>query len=84
MTRRTFTTLLALALVATMALDAYSQRTRRGEGRRGKYKMRNDSGLTVGEHAPGFTLKSPDGKSETNLEALRKDKPVILLFGSYT
>jgi peroxiredoxin len=38
----------------------------------------------VGEMAPGFTLKSLDGKEETNLEQFREKTPVILFFGSYT
>lgn len=84
MTERKITTLLALALVATLALDASTQPTGGSRGMRGKYERRADIGLKVGQPAPDFTLRSPDGETETNLEALRKDKPVILLFGSYT
>lgn len=59
---------------------------RREKSRRGKQgRNRNQpAGLKVGEVAPNFRLRSLDGKSETELAALRAEKPVILFFGSYT
>jgi len=44
----------------------------------------NDGAPNVGEIAPTFILKSLDGKSETDLESFRGQKPVVLFFGSYT
>ena len=44
----------------------------------------DDGAPNVGEIAPTFILKSLDGKSETDLESFRGQKPVVLLFGSYT
>ncbi len=44
----------------------------------------NNEGLKVGEKAPTFVLKSLDGKAETNLSELIKQKPVVLIFGSYS
>lgn len=39
----------------------------------------------VGDKAPGFSLKSSDGKTEFSLsKLLAKKKPVVLVFGSYT
>ena len=43
-----------------------------------------NEGLKVGEKAPSFLLKSLDGKTETNLVELIKNKPVVLVFGSYS
>lgn len=43
-----------------------------------------DDGLKVGEVAPTFKLKALDGKAQTDLEAFRGEKPVVLVFGSYT
>jgi len=58
---------------------------RSGPGRGGPGRGRSDGGgLKVGEQAPNFKLKSLDGKSQTELVAIRTKKPVILFFGSYT
>ncbi len=40
--------------------------------------------LKVGDVAPTFTLKSLDGKSETDLAEYKGKMPVVLIFGSYT
>jgi hypothetical protein len=40
--------------------------------------------LQVGDAAPDFTLKSPDGASQVQLSSYRGSKPVVLIFGSYT
>ena len=58
---------------------------RGGQGRGGQGRGRSDaSGLKVGQQAPNFKLKSLDGKSQTELSAIRSKKPVVLFFGSYT
>jgi hypothetical protein len=44
--------------------------------RKGKY--------SVGEMAPDFSLESPDHKGLVQLSAFRGEKPVVLVFGSYT
>lgn len=45
---------------------------------------RRPPSLKVGDFAPTFKLKALDGKSETDMAAFRGDKPVVLIFGSYT
>ena len=40
--------------------------------------------VTVGDMAPDFSLESPDHKSSFRLSSLRGEKPVVLVFGSYT
>lgn len=40
--------------------------------------------LKIGELAPNFCLRMRDGKSEIRLTDLRRHKPVVLVFGSYT
>ena len=37
-----------------------------------------------GEHAPDFTLKSIDGRTQVTLSAFRDKQPVVLIFGSWT
>ncbi len=40
--------------------------------------------LSVGDMAPDFSLKSPDQQSTFQLSSMRGQKPVVLVFGSYT
>lgn len=40
--------------------------------------------LNVGDTAPDFTLATLDKSSHVSLASLRNDKPVVLVFGSYT
>ena len=70
--------------------DRQQQQRRRQEMNRLRQQRQPPTGnrgrgnLQVGDVAPTFTLKSLDGKSETNLAIYRDQKPVILFFGSYT
>lgn len=41
-------------------------------------------GPAVGERAPGFTLKTHDGKRSISLSEFRGKVPVVLIFGSFT
>jgi thiol-disulfide isomerase/thioredoxin len=41
-------------------------------------------GPKVGDTAPGFTLKTPDGKETVQLSKLIGPKPVVLVFGNFT
>ena len=40
--------------------------------------------VSVGDMAPDFSLESPYHKSSFRLSSLRGEKPVVLVFGSYT
>jgi hypothetical protein len=40
--------------------------------------------LSVGDAAPDFALDSPDHNNHFQLSLLRGQKPVVLVFGSYT
>lgn len=40
--------------------------------------------LSVGDVAPDFSLESADHKSNFQLSSARGQKPVVLVFGSYT
>lgn len=40
--------------------------------------------LNVGDAAPDFSLESPDRKGHFQLSSLRGQRPVVLVFGSYT
>ncbi len=41
-------------------------------------------GLRVGDNAPDFSLETRDKKSKVQLSSFRGQKPVALVFGSYT
>ena len=40
--------------------------------------------LNLGDPAPDFTLSTLDKSSRVTLVSIRSDKPVVLVFGSYT
>jgi len=40
--------------------------------------------LQVGQEAPDFSLRSLDGDAPVRLSSFRRQKPVVLVFGSYT
>ena len=40
--------------------------------------------VNVGDAAPDFDLKSVDGNSKYRLSSMRGQRPVVLIFGSYT
>jgi hypothetical protein len=40
--------------------------------------------LRVGDPAPDFTLRTADGTASVRLSSFRGDRPVVLVFGSYT
>ncbi len=77
--------MLALASGTAMAQDKDKDENddRPRPTRRGRPRG-NDSAPKVGKAAPGFKLKSLDGKQEFELAGLKGKKPVVLFFGSYT
>jgi len=40
--------------------------------------------LAVGDVAPDFTLPTQDKTGRVTLSSIRNDKPIVLVFGSYT
>ncbi len=77
---------LLLAMAGGQAVaqeDDDGERRQRRQGMRERM-MRDDTAPKVGDAAPVFTLKSLDGKSETDLASFKGKKPVLLFFGSYT
>ncbi|HWC15814.1 MAG TPA: hypothetical protein VG498_02320 [Terriglobales bacterium] len=40
--------------------------------------------LKIGDPAPDFTLPTQDKTAHVTLSSIRNDKPVVLVFGSYT
>ena len=75
--------ILVLGSAELLAQEDGDGSRRRRQGMRGRM-MRDDDAPKVGDVAPVFTLKSLDGKSETDLASFKGQKPVLLFFGSYT
>ncbi len=77
---------LLLALAGGQAAAQDEDNEERRERRQGMRErmMREDNAPKVGDVAPVFTIKSLDGKSETDLASFKGKKPVLLFFGSYT
>ncbi len=76
-------------IVVTVAGGVAAQQPARDGDRRGRRDRRGSiertgSSPKAGQEAPPFTLKSVDGKQQTNLASFRGKRPVILFFGSYT
>ena len=68
---------IAFALAVSAAVSAHAQ------DRRGIPRDRNGS-TRVGEPAPDFTLTTLDNSAEVTLSSYRGERPVALIFGSYT
>ena len=69
----------AVLTAAAVLIHAHSQ----GNRRQGVPMDRQ--GITrVGELAPDFTLKTLDGAEEVTLSSYKGQRPVALIFGSYT
>ena len=48
------------------------------------WKVARKGHYSTGEMAPDFSLESPDHKTQVALSSFRGQKPVVLVFGSYT
>jgi hypothetical protein len=46
--------------------------------------LRDEGSLKVGDVAPNFSLATSDGRSTVSLSDFRDQKPVVLVFGSYS
>jgi len=79
--------MVSLVALLLFGAAAFAQEDGNKEERRAKIRERmskDDGAPKIGDAAPTFKLKSPDGKSETDLASFRGSKPVVLFFGSYT
>jgi hypothetical protein len=87
---------LTIALGALVAVPAKSQTDpgrssrRRSEPRSDESQLESDRNRgaprapAVGEAAPDFTLKTPDGKQTITRSKFQADRPLVLIFGSFT
>lgn len=78
---RWFTVTCAITLVSLCGSLAFAQPP--GRGKRGKH-MGKDEAPKLGADAPNFKLKLRKGDRQVELADFKGEKPVVLVFGSYT
>jgi hypothetical protein len=49
-----------------------------------RYDQRQEGSLRVGDHAPDVTLSTLDGAAPVRLSGHIGDRPLVLIFGSFT
>ena len=87
MNSRVRTLLTALVIVAVAAgafFLARREAMKRAIIKIGKYDIRSEGNLVEGDLAPDLELERLDGTGRTKLSDLHADKPLVLMFGSYT
>lgn len=57
---------------------------KRGYVKLGKYDIRSEGILQVGDLAPDLELERLDGSGRVKFSQLHSTRPLVLLFGSYT
>ena len=77
---------LAIAVVAVAGLGAwgYYEAMKRAWIRYNEYDIRSEGSLAVGDLAPDLELAAADGSGTRKISDLYREKPLVLVFGSYT
>ena len=74
---------LAVATVGGLAAWGYFEAVSRAWIPYNEYDIRTEGQLRVGDIAPDFTLANVNG-ADAKLSDFYRDKPLVLIFGSYT
>lgn len=76
----------ALAVLALLAIGAlgYYEAMKRAWIRYNEYDIRSEGSLSVGDLAPDLELAAVDGSGTRRISDFYHDKPLVLIFGSYT
>ena len=82
--RAIVTVVVILALSTGAFVVARREAMKRAIVKIGKYDIRSEGNLVVGDLAPDLELERLDGSGKTKLSDLYADQPLVLLFGSYT
>jgi hypothetical protein len=77
---------IAAAALGIAALGAwgYYEAMKRAWIRYNEYDIRSEGSLSVGDLAPDLELASADGSGTRKISDLYREKPLVLVFGSYT
>jgi hypothetical protein len=82
--RRWLPWLLAAAAVLLLGAWGYYEALKRAWIRYNEYDIRSEGSLAVGDLAPDLELASADGSGFKRISDFYREKPLILVFGSYT
>ncbi len=81
-------TIVIVLLIAAVSTGAFFVARREAQKRAyikiGKYDIRSEGILQVGDLAPDLELERLDGSGKVRFSQLHSDRPLVLLFGSYT
>jgi len=70
--------------VAGLGAFCYYEAMKRAWIRYNEYDIRSEGSLTVGDLAPDLELATADGSGPKKISDLYREKPLVLVFGSYT
>jgi hypothetical protein len=76
-------TLVGLAVLGLGALGYY-EAMKRAWIRYNEFDIRSEGSLTVGDLAPDLELGAVDGSGPKHISDFYREKPLVLIFGSYT
>jgi hypothetical protein len=82
--RSTLIVLVILAISTASFFVARREAMKRGYIKLGKYDIRSEGILQVGDLAPDLELERLDGSGRVRFSQLHGERPLVLLFGSYT
>ena len=81
-------TIISVVVIAAVSTGSFFLARREGQKRGliklGKYDIRSEGTLQVGDLAPDLELERRDGSGRVRFSQLHSDRPLVLLFGSYT
>jgi hypothetical protein len=75
---------LGVAALGGLAFLGYTEALKRAWIRYNEFDIRSEGILQVGDLAPQIELASADGSGPRKLSELYREKPLVLVFGSYT
>ena len=88
MNKRTLRSALIAVVIVAVSAGAFFLARREAMKRAiikiGKYDIRSEGNLVEGDLAPDLELERLDGTGRTRLSELYADRPLVLMFGSYT
>ncbi|MDX1644942.1 MAG: hypothetical protein R3244_11355 [Thermoanaerobaculia bacterium] len=84
MIRKILIAVVAIAIVAAVGLFGYWKALEQGLVRYNEYDIRSEGMLEEGDLAPDLELASVDGGEPRRLSEFWAERPLVLVFGSYT
>lgn len=84
MIRKVLVAVLSLAALAAAGFFAYWKALEHGLIRYNEYDIRSEGMLEEGDLAPDLELASVDGNRPRRLSEFWAERPLVLVFGSYT